>query len=181
MLWFASKDIASALGYAKTNAITHIYNVNADEFSAGMTEVVETTTSGNLRMRSRVFSLRGTHLIAMLAKTPLAKEFRKWILDLLDDEAAAFKEAYIAEFDRMENELHQNNTPPHDKIIQGDGRTLVIRFDEHGNIKFTETVPENACVCTLENFKFFLEQQGWTLINRNKIKSMTVEQLLSLK
>ncbi|EFR2617094.1 transcriptional regulator, partial [Salmonella enterica] len=26
-----------------------------------------------------------------------------------------------------------------------------------------------------------LEQQGWTLINRNKIKSMTVEQLLSLK
>ncbi|EJH2877409.1 Rha family transcriptional regulator [Salmonella enterica] len=95
--------------------------------------------------------------------------------------AAQFKEAYINAFNQMENELHQNNTPPHDKIIQGDGRTLVIRFDEHGNIKFTETVPENACICTLENFKFFLEQQGWTLINRNKIKSMTVEQLLSLK
>ncbi|EDX6361083.1 transcriptional regulator [Salmonella enterica subsp. enterica serovar Ealing] len=103
------------------------------------------------------------------------------VMGFTGKKAAAFKEAYIAEFDRMENELHQNNTPPHDKIIQGDGRTLVIRFDEHGNIKFTETVPENACVCTLENFKFFLEQQGWTLINRNKIKSMTVEQLLSLK
>ncbi|HBM0098395.1 TPA: Rha family transcriptional regulator [Salmonella enterica subsp. enterica serovar Blitta] len=103
------------------------------------------------------------------------------VMGFTGKKAAAFKEAYIAEFDRMENELHQNNTPPHDKIIQGDGRTLVIRFDEHGNIKFTETVPENACVCTLENFKFFLEQQGWTLINRKKIKSMTVEQLLSLK
>ncbi|EAQ6132302.1 transcriptional regulator [Salmonella enterica] len=103
------------------------------------------------------------------------------VMGFTGKKAAAFKEAYIAEFDRMENELHQNNTPPHDKIIQGDGRTLVIRFDEHGNIKFTETVPDGAMVCTLENFKFFLEQQGWTLINRNKIKSMTVEQLLSLK
>lgn len=103
------------------------------------------------------------------------------VMGFTGKKAAAFKEAYIAEFDRMENELHQNNTPPHDKIITGDGRTLVIRLDEHGNIKFTETVPENACVCTLENFKFFLEQQGWTLINRKKIKSMTVEQLLSLK
>lgn len=103
------------------------------------------------------------------------------VMGFTGKKAAAFKEAYIAEFDRMEAELHQNNTPPHDKIIKGDGRTLVIRFDEHGNIKFTETVPENACVCTLENFKFFLEQQGWTLINRKKIKSMTVEQLLSLK
>ncbi|ECT1023181.1 transcriptional regulator [Salmonella enterica] len=103
------------------------------------------------------------------------------VMGFTGKKAAAFKEAYIAEFDRMENELHQNNTPPHDKIIKGDDRTLVVHFDEHGNIKFTETVPENACVCTLENFKFFLEQQGWTLINRNKIKSMTVEQLLSLK
>ncbi|EBH8767730.1 transcriptional regulator [Salmonella enterica subsp. enterica serovar Freetown] len=103
------------------------------------------------------------------------------VMGFTGKKAAAFKEAYIAEFDRMENDLHQNNTPPHDKIIQGDGRTLVIRFDEHGNIKFTETVPDGAMVCTLENFKFFLEQQGWTLINRKKIKSMTVEQLLSLK
>ncbi|EBQ9987795.1 transcriptional regulator [Salmonella enterica subsp. enterica serovar Oranienburg] len=86
-----------------------------------------------------------------------------------------------AEFDRMENELHQNNTPPHDKIIKGDDRTLVVHFDEHGNIKFTETAPEGAMVCTLDIFQFYLEQQGWTLINRKKIKSMTVEQLLSLK
>ncbi|EAW9081605.1 Rha family phage regulatory protein [Salmonella enterica] len=103
------------------------------------------------------------------------------VMGFTGKKAAAFKEAYIAEFDRMENELHQNNTPPHDKIIQGDGRTLVIQFDKLGNIITSQEVPNNAWVCTLENFKFFLEQQGWTLINRNKIKSMTVEQLLSLK
>ncbi|EGI6492254.1 transcriptional regulator [Salmonella enterica subsp. enterica serovar Hvittingfoss] len=103
------------------------------------------------------------------------------VMGFTGKKAAAFKEAYIAEFDRMENELHQNNTPPHDKIIQGDGRTLVIRFDEHGNIITSQEVPNNAWVCTIEDFKFFLKKQGWTLVNRNKIKSMTVEQLLSLK
>ncbi|EOM9597928.1 transcriptional regulator, partial [Shigella flexneri] len=28
---------------------------------------------------------------------------------------------------------------------------------------------------------FYLEKQGWTLVNRGAIKNMTVEQLLSLK
>ncbi|EAA8353954.1 Rha family transcriptional regulator [Salmonella enterica] len=103
------------------------------------------------------------------------------VMGFTGKKAAIFKEAYIAEFDRMENELRQNNTPSPDKIIPGDGRTLVIHLDEHGNIKFTETVPENACVCTLDTFRFYLEKQGWALVNRNAIKNMTVEQLLSLK
>ncbi|RAX35087.1 UNVERIFIED_CONTAM: transcriptional regulator [Escherichia coli] len=95
--------------------------------------------------------------------------------------AAKFKEAYINAFNQMEAELRQNNTPPADKIIPGDGRTLVVHFDEHGNIKFTETVPDGALVCTLDTFQFYLEKQGWTLVNRSAIKKMTVEQLLSLK
>ncbi|OSK93953.1 Rha family phage regulatory protein, partial [Escherichia coli] len=68
------------------------------------------------------------------------------VMGFTGKKAAAFKEAYIAEFDRMEAELHQNNTSPDDKIIPGDGRTLVVRFDEHGNIRFTETVPDGALV-----------------------------------
>ncbi|EKD4648619.1 TPA: Rha family transcriptional regulator [Escherichia coli] len=103
------------------------------------------------------------------------------VMGFTGKKAAAFKEAYIAEFDRMEEELRRNNTTPADKIIPGDGRTLVIRFDEHGYIKFTETVPDGALVCTLDTFRFYLEKQGWTLINRGAIKNMTVEQLLSIK
>ncbi|EHL6631258.1 Rha family transcriptional regulator [Salmonella enterica] len=104
------------------------------------------------------------------------------VMGFTGKKAAAFKEAYIAEFDRMENELRQQNPRPVcNEIIHGDGRTLVIRFDEHGNIKDSQSVPNNACICTVENFKFFLEQKGWTLINRSEIKNMTVEQLLSLK
>lgn len=102
------------------------------------------------------------------------------VMGFTGKKAAAFKEAYIAEFDRMEAELHQNNTSSTDKIIPGDGRTLVVRFDERGNIKFTETVPDGAMVCTLDTFRFYLEKQGWTLVNRKAIKNMTVEQLLKI-
>lgn len=103
------------------------------------------------------------------------------VMGFTGKKAAAFKEAYIAEFDRMEAELRQNNTSPSDKIIPGDGRTLVVRFDEHGNIRFTETVPDSAMVCTLDTFQFYLEKQGWTLVNRSAIRNMTVEQLLRIK
>ncbi|EEQ5902640.1 Rha family transcriptional regulator [Escherichia coli O170:H18] len=103
------------------------------------------------------------------------------VMGFTGKKAAAFKEAYIAEFDRMEAELLRHNTPAPDKIIQGDGRTLVIRLDENGNIRFTETVPDDAMVCTLDTFRFYLEKQGWALINRSAIKNMTVEQLLSLR
>ena len=63
-----------------------IYNKYADEFSAGMTQVLEVSTSGNYRKKVRVFSLRGAHLIAMFARTTVAKEFRRWVLDILDRE-----------------------------------------------------------------------------------------------
>ncbi|EAA7255154.1 transcriptional regulator [Salmonella enterica subsp. enterica serovar Newport] len=103
------------------------------------------------------------------------------VMGFTGKKAAAFKEAYIAEFDRMEAELRQNNTPPADKIIPGDGRTLVVHFDKFGNVEFTETVPDGAMVCTLDTFQFYIEKHGWTLVNRNAIKNMTVEQLLCIK
>lgn len=40
-------------------------------------------------MEHRIFSLRGAHLIAMFSRTALAKEFRRWVLDVLDKEIAA--------------------------------------------------------------------------------------------
>jgi anti-repressor protein len=78
-VWFTSSNIASALKYANSRAVTMIYNKYSDEFSAGMTQVLEVSTSGNYRKKVRVFSLRGAHLIAMFARTPVAKEFRRWI------------------------------------------------------------------------------------------------------
>lgn len=85
-VWFTSSDLASALEYSNSRAVTMIYNKYADEFSEGMTQVLEVSTSGNYRKKVRVFSLRGAHLIAMFARTDVAKEFRRWVLDILDRE-----------------------------------------------------------------------------------------------
>lgn len=87
-VWFTSSNIASALKYSNSRAVTMIYNKYSDEFSAGMTQVLEVSTSGNYRKKVRVFSLRGAHLIAMFARTDIAKEFRRWVLDILDREVA---------------------------------------------------------------------------------------------
>lgn len=87
--WLRSTQIAEALGYANDNAITRIYNRNADEFTVGMSEKVSLTLSGNLQTEARIFSLRGAHLLAMFARTKVAKEFRRWVLDVLDSLGAA--------------------------------------------------------------------------------------------
>uniref|UniRef100_UPI0035C75C45 Bro-N domain-containing protein n=1 Tax=Serratia quinivorans TaxID=137545 RepID=UPI0035C75C45 len=92
-IWLTSADIAAALKYKSAKSITNLFNQNSDEFTNGMTQVIESVTSGNYRKRVRVFSLRGAHLIAMFARTPVAKEFRRWVLDILDREASESTDA----------------------------------------------------------------------------------------
>lgn len=79
-------EIAQALGYKKSDAVTQIYDRNSDEFRDDMTETLNLSASGNYQKTVRIFSLRGAHLIAMFARTPVAKEFRRWVLDILDKE-----------------------------------------------------------------------------------------------
>ncbi|WP_231566292.1 MULTISPECIES: BRO family protein [unclassified Serratia (in: enterobacteria)] len=98
-IWLTSKELAHALKYATANAVTALYNKNSDEFTDGMSRVVESTTSGNYRKKVRIFSLRGAHLIAMFARTEIAKEFRKWVLDILDREVAIGNTAPVFDFE----------------------------------------------------------------------------------
>lgn len=89
-LWIRAAELARALGYSDTRKITHLYERNADEFTSEMTQVIEISdvpemgTLENLRRKARIFSLRGCHLVAMFARTPVAKAFRRWVLDVLD-------------------------------------------------------------------------------------------------
>ena len=87
-IWLTSSDLAKALNYKSSKSITNLFNQYSDEFSSGMSQVIESVTSGNYRKKVRVFSLRGAHLIAMFARTDVAKEFRRWVLDILDREVA---------------------------------------------------------------------------------------------
>ena len=88
--WIRAAELAHALGYSDTRKITHLYERNADEFTPEMTQVIEISdvpemgTLENLKHKARIFSLRGCHLVAMFARTPVAKAFRRWVLDVLD-------------------------------------------------------------------------------------------------
>ncbi len=90
-IWLRAADIARALGYQREDKVSRLYQRNADEFTPDMTQVIEITadphfgTENNLSEgRCRIFSLRGCHLLAMFSRTPVAKAFRKWVLDVLD-------------------------------------------------------------------------------------------------
>ncbi|ENU80118.1 hypothetical protein F975_01871 [Acinetobacter sp. ANC 3789] len=88
-IWITSSELARALGYSRVDAVSKIYNRNSDEFTSDMTTTVKLTViraTGSVEMENRIFSLRGAHLITFFARTPVAKEFRKWVLDILDKE-----------------------------------------------------------------------------------------------
>lgn len=84
-VWLKTSELAEALGYSDQSGVTRIYSRNEDEFTQAMSCSVKLTEKGQTR-EIRVFSLRGCHLIAMFSKTAIAKQFRKWVLDVLDRE-----------------------------------------------------------------------------------------------
>lgn len=86
--WLFSRQIARALGYRDESAVARIYVRNSAEFTDKMTCTVKLTAQGGQQREVRIFSLRGAHLLAMFSRTPVAAEFRRWVLDLLDQEAA---------------------------------------------------------------------------------------------
>ncbi|WP_432481649.1 BRO family protein [Moraxella sp. ZY200743] len=83
-IWLTTSQLAEALEYSDVRGITNIYNRKADEFSDGMTALIDNPQMKNAKIR--IFSLRGCHLIAMFARTKVAKQFRQWVLDILDKE-----------------------------------------------------------------------------------------------
>lgn len=86
--WLKATQLAEALGYSRADKISELYSRNADEFTPCMSETLDLRGSGNLRKEVRIFSLRGAHLLAMFARTEVAKEFRRWVLDVLDSTVA---------------------------------------------------------------------------------------------
>lgn len=93
--WFTAATLAIALEYSRSDMVGRIYSRNVEEFTPCMTVTLETAnltvsdkskSYSNLKTKTRIFSLRGAHLIAMFASTPVAKEFRRWVLDLIDKE-----------------------------------------------------------------------------------------------
>ena len=91
-IWLTSSDLATALGYKTVDSVTRIFSRNKDEFSENMSQTIETVNltasskTKGLKVKTRIFSLRGCHLLAMFARTDIAKAFRVWVLDILERE-----------------------------------------------------------------------------------------------
>ena len=86
--WLRGHQIGDALGFKNPHqSVDKLYKSNADEFTEHMTQVIDLRTAGGVQ-KVRIFSLRGAHLLGMLAKTEKAKAFRQWVLDILEGAVA---------------------------------------------------------------------------------------------
>ncbi|QIA76140.1 P22AR C-terminal domain-containing protein [Rodentibacter caecimuris] len=91
-VWLTGLEIGRALGYKDPSSnIAKLFERNRDEFSENMTALIDMKTVSGIQ-KVRIFSLRGCHLIGMLSHTKVAKDFRKWVLDILDKETAEPKQ-----------------------------------------------------------------------------------------
>ncbi|MFG1127944.1 ORF6N domain-containing protein [Salmonella enterica subsp. enterica serovar Aberdeen] len=81
-------------------------------------------------------------------------------------------------FEKLEDCYFSQKRPSEkqEPVIEGDGRTVVIRFDEQGNVKSAQEVPDNAVVCTVERFRLHLEEHGWIVAHKGQL----VEKLMRL-
>ncbi|HFE3524467.1 BRO-N domain-containing protein [Enterobacter hormaechei] len=147
--WLTSSQIAEALEYSSTKSITNLYNQNEDEFTSEMTQVTESVTSGNYRKKVRIFSLRGAHLIAMFARTPVAKEFRRWVLDILDREVG--------------EAASQAVTSPGTY----DSRTLCYK---RNGVTINEIpLRDEELVITLESWVQLAQSNGWIVMRQDEL------------
>ncbi|MDT7485873.1 BRO-N domain-containing protein [Citrobacter koseri] len=158
-IWLTSADVAKALGYKNTKSITNLFNQNADEFSDGMTQVIESVTSGNYRKKVRVFSLRGAHLIAMFARTPVAKEFRRWVLDILD------REIEVTGVENLPTEFHQR---------------VMLYLDSKGGVIGTHSLTEDQVVMSFDGFVKFFRGKGWLVAPKEEVAKGLIGAIQSL-
>jgi len=81
-LWFTGGDIGFALGLSEPRKNVHkIFQRHQDELGEFVT-VVNLTTEAGLR-ETRIYSEEGLYLITMFARSQKAKEFRKWVINLV--------------------------------------------------------------------------------------------------
>ena len=190
--YITASDLGNALEYSHPiQNVTKIYDRNADEFTAEMTALIEMPTAGGIQ-KVRIFSLRGAHLIAMFARTKVAKDFRKWVLDILDREVLQnanqiqplVERKYTFEFTEYELEQlvwlwcshSQMNTllGQLEKPLEAIGsRFSAIVYDHHHEYKRHYLETKDTIARLVEPFQQS-ERLNWTrainLINRAAIK-----------
>ena len=155
--WFRSSELARALGYSDDRKVSRLYDRNSDEFTPEMTQLVEIVdvpemgTTGNLLTKTRIFSLRGCHLLAMFARTPVAKAFRRWVLDVIEQygdrvpvaEPVTLNDELISAAERAELKLIVDaKLSTYPAAVQGKARAEIwAKFNRHFRIAEYKQLP----------------------------------------
>lgn len=86
--WLTGEQIGRAIGIKHARKGIHsIYTRHADEFTTQMSTVLNLGTVDRKVREVRVYSPRGAWMIAMWAQTDQAKQFRVWVLDVLEKQS----------------------------------------------------------------------------------------------
>ena len=151
--WIRATELARALGYGRENQVSRLYRNNADEFTPDMTQLVEITAQpqNGAEGRARIFSLRGCHLLAMFARTPVAKAFRKWVLDVIEqygdrvpvEQPVTLNDELISAAERAELKLIVDATlSTYPAAVQGKARAEIwAKFNRHFRIAEYKQLP----------------------------------------
>ena len=149
--WVRGYQIGSALGYTAPDVqISKLYTRHADEFTPAMTAVVTLPTEGGPQ-ETRIFSLRGCHLLAMFTRTPVAKAFRKWVLDVIEQygdrvpvaEPVTLNDELISAAERAELKLIVDaKLSTYPAAVQGKARAEIwAKFNRHFRIAEYKQLP----------------------------------------
>ncbi|EDV3123755.1 hypothetical protein S740_005035 [Salmonella enterica subsp. enterica] len=150
-IWLTSSELAKALGYKKSDAVTQIYSRYHDEFTDSMSTTLKMSVvrkTGAVDIPVRVFSLRGAHLVSMFANTPVAKEFRRWVLDILD------REVGFAGSDRLPTKFHQR---------------VMLYLDTKGDVINTYPLNKDQVVMSFDAFVSYFRKKGWIVAPRDEV------------
>lgn len=149
--WIRAIQIGSALKYGNPDAaMRKLYQAHADEFTPAMTAVVTLLTEGGPQ-ETRIFSLRGCHLLAMFARTPVAKAFRRWVLDVIEQygdrvpvaEPVTLNDELISASERAELKLIVDaKLSTYPAAVQGKARAEIwAKFNRHFRIAEYKQLP----------------------------------------
>ncbi|ELY5939600.1 ORF6N domain-containing protein [Cronobacter malonaticus] len=165
-----------------TELLAQLYGTETNNIKVNFTRNADRFLEGKHFFRVTGDELKNLRVTLSNSQNPVSPKTRSLILWT---ERGAARHAKMLEtdqawdvFEKLEDCYFRQKTEPQTPypVIKGDSRTLVIRLDENGCIKYTEKVPDDAQVCTIESFRFWAEQNGWLVMRKEQL----VEKLLSL-
>ncbi|GCX68516.1 ORF6N domain-containing protein [Escherichia coli] len=165
-----------------TELLAQLYGTEILNIQVNFTRNKERFVEGKHFFKASGEELKNLRLTLSKSQNPISPKARSLILWT---ERGAARHAKMLEtdqawevYEKLEDCYFSQKQPPatQNTPTVNDGCALLIHFDKHGQVEFTEKVPADAMVCTLERFKFYLEQHGWLVARKEQL----VERLMQL-